>query len=1464
MTYGQLDAATNKLARLLRQNMGIQQGMLVGLYVNRSLDMVVAMIGIMKAGAGFIPIDPAYPRERIHFMLDNTKTPLIITERDLGTGLDTADRQLFLIEEMTQRCQGFSGGAISEIYPDFAVLDEQVAYVIFTSGTTGQPKGVLVPQRAVSAFLNGMIERPGLHFTDRLLTNASISFDMSTYEIFLPLAVGAELVMTSRSIAGDGDKLVLALEEFAITHMIATPATWRLILSSGWQGCEGFKAVCGGEAFPRDLADELLKRCSSVWNIYGPTETTVICLGEEVKRGADQVLLGFPTPRCELYIVDIGGKALPPGEVGELLIGGPQVSHGYLHDPELTAQKFIPNKLNPSANAPILYKSGDLVRLRPDGNLEYHGRIDHQVKIRGYRIEVGEVSNALAKWHEILFCHVIVREDRPGDKRLVAYVILKPDAPRLTITDLKSSLRKFLPEYMVPQHFMVMSSFPMTANGKVDREALPRAWSKRDDLGEPAKAPATKLEEQLVQVFADILQFDRVGTDDDLFALGLNSLSTTAAIAALRKDRVALNVATVYDCQTIARMAAYVQSGGNDQHHVPARQSPSAAQLSACDRAQQRDIAIIGMAGRFPGADTLTDFWRIVQNGEEAITHFSREELSRALPAAVVNDPNYVPWRGIVRGAENFDARFFGVAPVEAAMTDPQQRLFLEECWHAFDDAGIHPEGFSGLIGVFGGMHRSTYFQEMTRHSPEAIERYGDFNTMIATEKDYVATRVAHRLDLKGPALSVHSACSTSAVAVIEAVMALREGQCDMALAGGVAITVPQNSGHIFQEGGIQTNDGHTRPFASDAVGTVFSDGVGAILVKRLADAERDGDHIYAVIKGVGINNDGRSKSSFMAPSVSGQRACIEAAIKDAGIHPHQISHVETHGTGTIMGDPIETAALRQALTVDGVVADVAIGSIKGNFGHMAPAAGIAAVIKTALALTYEVIPPSLFAATTNPECGFDERFRVNHTLTPWQRQGGLYAGVSSFGVGGTNAHLIMTKYLPKTGEERVAPGASSPGPLPPISLVPLSAKRSGSLTTMLEQTSAAMKQLSAGMQRLNGAFTMQTGRPALPERAFALFATEEGAQQPPVVFTSPLARAATPPTPLCWVFPGQGTQYIGMASALYRYEKAFREQLDASLDYVKSKHALDLHPFLTDEAFDDKQGLLKNTRLAQPAILIVSLALAHHFKSLGLTADAVMGHSIGEFAAAVTAGIMSAETAIDLVALRGRLSADQPAGAMVAIRMNQTDFELPSGLSLAAVNSPTQIVVSGPIGLVTAMMERLSAKDIMNTRLDTSHAFHSLMMAPVADKMAQALARVTLSAPHTPFYSTQTGALLTAENAVSPTYWSHHVVAAVRFADALGACAATPKSFLEVGPRATMVGLVRQNNAKLSATASMSPSGNPTLDYQYFLRSVGGLWQQGQKIEWHALANQAACRRISMPGYAFEKQRHWVLSSDT
>jgi acyl transferase domain-containing protein/acyl carrier protein len=876
---------------------------------------------------------------------------------------------------------------------------------------------------------------------------------------------------------------------------------------------------------------------------------------------------------------------------------------------------------------------------------------------------------------------------------------------------------------------------------------------------------------------------------------------------------------------------------------------------------QLEGVAIIGMACRFPGASTPEAFWKNLQQGVESITFFKDEELDRAAIAPEeLKDPKYVKARATLDGIDQFDARFFDFSPREAEITDPQQRLFLECVWEALESAGQDPSRATGPIGIYAGAGANGYLLYNLSSAGHLVGTLNAFQAVIHNKNDHLSTRVAYKLDLKGPAVTVQTACSTSLVAVHHACQSLLSHQCDVALAGGVTITVPQKTGYLYTERGIGSPDGHCRPFDANAQGTVGGSGAGVVVLKRLADAVADGDVIHAVIRGTAINNDGTDKVGYTAPSVSGQADVIGMAQALAGVEPESITYVEAHGTGTPMGDPIEVKALTQAFRSGGAERKgfCGLGSVKGNVGHLDTAAGMAGLIKTALALKHRQLPPSIGFEKPNPEIAFaDSPFYVNATLRPWEVEGARRAGVSSFGLGGTNAHAILEE----------APERAPSGPSREHQLLVLSARSAAALeaaTSRLAEHLKAHPELSLA----DVAYTLQTGRKGFEHRRYVVCRTVEEAAQalgtlsPDRVITrvqEPVRR------PLVFMFPGQGSQHPGMAAGLYRTEATFRQEADRCLELLKRRHDLDLKPLLFNADTQDAQAAVKleQTALTQPALFVVEYALAKLLMAWGLEPTSMIGHSVGEYVAACLAGVFSLEDTLELVATRGRLMQSCPPGAMLSVQLAEADVRplLGPGLEVAALNAPGSCVVAGSHAEIEALEKRLAAKDVLARRLRTSHAFHSAMMDPIVSAFRDAVAKAKPAAPKRRFISNVTGTWVTPEQATSPDYWATHLRQPVRFADGLEELLKDAEAvLLEVGPGKALQSLARWHPRKKqgqSMLTSLPPVGEATAEPEYLLRTLGQLWLLG--VEAPRLFEGEKRRREALPTYPFDRQRYWV-----
>lgn len=1005
LTYAELNRQTNRLARCLKAR-GIKAETVTGVYLNRSTQMPAALIAIHKAGGAYLPLDPIFPRERIAYMLENAQAGWILTEKALADTLPENHAEVLCIEDLQAEM-----AAQDDTNLEIDGTPSDLAYLIYTSGSTGKPKGVQLEQGALTNFLLSMKHELSLTENDRLLAVTTLSFDIAGLELFAPLLAGACIVVADREEVLDGNRLVEKLNTCGITVMQATPATWRLMMTCGWEGKADLRILCGGEALPAELAEQLLVRCKTLFNMYGPTETTIWSTMDRVENSRN-ITVGRPIANTLIYIVDALGQPVPVGIPGELLIGGLGLARGYLKLRALTEEKFIPNPFGEGK----LYRTGDLVKYRPDGKIEFCGRIDNQVKIRGFRIELGEIETILVSHPAVKQCVVVAKERTAGEAFLAGYMVpeLSADKAELSPDKLRRFLKEKLPEYMVPSAFVVLEEFPKTPNGKIDRKALPMPESNRILSDNDYSAPDGTTEEKLIALWQEILQLERIGVNDNFFDLGGHSLLLMQVSSRIEKELAKkVSVMELFQYPTVRTLAAFMD-GGKKKADEPAK--------SSSNRQENADIAVIGMSGRFPGAKSVEEFWENLCEGREMISHFSDEEVLEAgVDAQILKKPGYVKAWGVLGDVERFDANFFGYNPREAEMLDPQQRIFLEEAWKALENAGYDSQKTAGDIGVFASTGMNSYINNLTGSGSKGLAN--DYQIMISSDKDFLATRVAYKMNLQGPALSVQTACSSSLVAIHLACRSLLDGECSMALAGGVSIRLPQKTGYLYQEGMILSPDGHCRAFDANARGTVGGNGAGVVVLRRLSDAVANGDPIAGVIKGTAINNDGALKVGYTAPRIDGQAKAIAEAQNRAGVDPSTISYIEAHGTGTSLGDPIEMEALTQVFAAKTEKKQFcAVGSVKTAVGHLDAAAGVTGFIKVVLALKNAKLPPSLNYTSPNPKIDFaNSPFYVNSTLADWKEgEAPRRAGVSAFGIGGTNAHAVLEEApkLPITSPE--------------------------------------------------------------------------------------------------------------------------------------------------------------------------------------------------------------------------------------------------------------------------------------------------------------------------------------------------------------------------------------------------------------------------------------------------------------
>ncbi|GGH50425.1 polyketide synthase [Paenibacillus silvae] len=883
--------------------------------------------------------------------------------------------------------------------------------------------------------------------------------------------------------------------------------------------------------------------------------------------------------------------------------------------------------------------------------------------------------------------------------------------------------------------------------------------------------------------------------------------------------------------------------------------------MSDFEQSYESAIAIIGSTGRFPGAENIQTFWDNIRNGVESVTFHTPEKLMESgVSEDTIKDPNYVNANSMLDNIEYFDSDFFKYTPREAEMMDPQQRIFLEGAWEALENAGYDPETYNGLVGVFGGAALNTYMIINLLSNPDLIKTVGEFQTMIGNDKDFLTTRVSYKLNLKGPSVNVQTACSTSLTSVHMACQSLLNSECDMALAGGVTVKVMQGQGYLYQEGGISSPDGHCRAFDDNSGGTVFGSGMGIVVLKRLEDAIKDGDSIQAIIKGSAINNDGDMKIGYTAPSIDGQAEVIKEALAVADVSAETIGYIETHGTGTALGDPIEIAALTQAFQAETNRKQFCpIGSVKTNIGHLDAAAGIAGLIKTVESLKHKQLAPSLHFNKPNTNIDFGSSpFYVNTNLAEWPKgEEPRRAGVSSFGVGGTNVHVILEE------APLVEPSFDSGK----WKLLPLSAKTDAALE---EGTDRLLNHLiqEKNINLADAAYTLQIGRHAFEKRRIVVCRGREEAIQAlenrdsKRVFTQEISKTEQP---VVFMFPGQGAQYVDMGLELYQNESIFRNEVDRCAQILTKYIGFDIRSIIFPHDADvlESAEKLKQTQFTQPALFVIEYSLAKLWMAWGVKPHAMIGHSVGEYVAACLSGVFSLEDALRLITERGKLIQSLSQGSMLAVSLAEEDVIplLKNNLSIAAINGPELCVVSGETESIQSLQLILEEQNVSATVLRTSHAFHSKMMDPILDSFKSLVREIKKNEPNIPYVSNVTGNWIQSDQATNPEYWAQHLRQTVRFSEGIETLLEDKPVLLEVGPGRTLSVLANmskmdKHNIIISMRQAKEKKAN---DMEFLMNAVGKLWLNGVAINWNALYPNEKRYRIPMPSYSFQRQRYWV-----
>ncbi|MDJ0649138.1 MAG: SDR family NAD(P)-dependent oxidoreductase [Xenococcaceae cyanobacterium MO_188.B19] len=1524
-----LAEAENILSNLLK--LGLKPQSKVFLQLPRSEDFLAVFWGCILGG--FIPIPITVPPD---YSTDNSKANIlrhgwellgrqgreciVVTDRslekaivDFGKRKQLEDFVVVTVEDLlvAERCKEY-----------YVPKSDELALILLTSGSTGNPKGVMLTANNLLASVYGMSQVNNLSADDITLN-------------WMPTEHVASLVMFHLT------EVYLCCQQIQVDNSIILrqPIKWLDLIdkyraSVTWSPNFGYGLVCdkiaenseynwdlsclkwmgnGAEAVVGKTTRKFLKLLSSFGltsNVvspgYGMSET---CSGivhsqefslESTSDEEQFITLGSPIPGVKIRIVDEKNNLLEVGKIGLLQVKGETITCGYYGKPEINQEAFTKDGW---------FNTGDLGFIEA-GKLTITGRkkdviIINSVNYYNQEIEsvVEEVLGVIVSYTAA--CGVRKQEDNT-DKIAIFFCPESFDDKflfkiindiRKTVVD-KSGVN---PEYIIP---LDKPEIPKTAIGKIQRQQL----KQRFEAGEfdniiirlnsvieqersiHNKLPRNELENNLVAIWKDVLKLNSVGINSNFFELGGNSILLMEVLgklqAYLNKN---LSPVILFQYPTIASLSENLGK-------VHSRMNPTVKR-----KIKNQDIAVIGMACRFPGAKNIDQFWYNLTQGIESISFFTDEEIvASGIDKELTNHPDYVKASPILENIQDFDAEFFGYSPKEAELIDPQQRLLLECAWECLEDGGYDPYTYPGKIALYAGTATNTYLlnniypNRNHLDSKDSLETFtltsmGGFQTTIANDKDYLTTRVSYKLNLTGASVNVQTACSTSLTTIHLACQSLISGECDMALAGGVSITVPQKVGYLYQEGMILSPDGHCRAFDANAGGTIFGSGGGVVLLKPLEAAIKDRDRVYAIIKGSAINNDGGSKVGYLAPNSEGQAKAVAEAITVSGVTSESISYIEAHGTGTILGDPIEIAGLTQAFNICRGYSRItpttmeipptmgiapkkkqycALGSVKTNVGHLQIASGIVGFIKTVLCLYNKQLPASLHFNNPNPQIDFSNSpFYVNTSLKEWKVEDyPLRAGVNSLGIGGTNVHVILEENPPDSLQKQQNKTLRN-------HLFTISAKNQQALEELKQNYLSFFQKQQENIILEDVCFTSNLGRSHFKYR-FAVVADSIDNLPNKLRETSPdvLNRNSDSNHKIAFLFTGQGSQYLEMGKSLYKNYAVFRNNLDKCAEILQDYLDENILDIIFADAKNSNQetrlNKINSTKYTQPILFSLEYALAKLWMSWGITPDIVLGHSLGEYVAATIANIFNLESALKLVASRSKLMAKLTNNGVMYVVFASLETvtsyieSRQETVKIAVVNSDNNIVLSGETETISKIIEQLTTAGINHKQLSVSHAFHSPLMTPIIEEFKEVAESITYNLPEIAIISNTTGSIVTSEIA-NANYWCNHILQPVQFLDSVKTLVDLDTNiFLECGAKPTLVNLVGDIAENSNSDYLLLPSLNPKQDdNKQILESLGQLYINGININWYNFYQDCNYCKVSLPSYPFQRKKYWIES---
>lgn len=1525
LTFGQLDKQTDILARELQQR-GVVVDSLVSIFMESSVEYVVAYLAILKAGGAYMPLEVAYPTDLLERVLTKTQPIAILTTSDYAPQLP----KQWLDDECAVNLDGdwmspilnkIEAGELPELDKErtLPTLDS-LAYCVMSSGTTGEPKGILCPHRgAVNSYYWRYRNHP---YQNGEREAANVFF---VWEVVRPLLQGYPAYIIPDSVIYDPWQLVDYLESNDITRVLFTPSLLEQILNTPDLDLSNRLAKLqivwlNGEVVPSALCKRFFKvlpNCQLI-NDYSISETHDVCTHDLATlndmHSPKFAPLGLPMSNVRIYLLDDNLQPVPQGIPAEVYVAGDSLARCYLGDPDKTAERFLPDpfakKLADESNEPIMFRTGDMGRILPSGELEITGRVEFMIKLRGYTIVLGAVEASINAYEGVHSSAVITKDNEQTGQpeALVAYIVSNGTmADDALIAALKTHLKGHLPQYAVPSYFMPIKALPLHAvTGKLDRKQLPeptniQAKTLDNHNNDTLMMMASPTEQVILQAWQKHLGVAASSLADNFFDLGGHSLLAIQVCRSISNELgINVSVIDIFTNPTIASLATELDAKINHDDNELEEADITANSFNETGDTST-ELAIVGMAARFPGADNIDEFWDNLRNGVCSIRELTDEELDKnGVPKSVYSDENYRKVGAVLDNVDYFDPKFWQLSKKEAEIMDPQHRLFLETCWHALEHAGYAPNENGQRTGVFGGCYSPLYLLHNLAGGGfmDATDPIGYHMTETGNDKDYLTTRVSYLLNLQGPSMAVQSSCSTALSVVASACESLQTRHCDVALAGASSITFPQ-AGYQYVEGHINSKDGKIRTFDAKANGTILGDGVGVVVLKRLDDAINAGDTIYAVIKGYANNNDGHDKTGYSAPSVKGQKAVITRALESAKVTADSISYVEAHGTGTLIGDPIETKALTEVFRRYSSAQNFcALGSVKPNIGHSNIAAGMASLMKATLSLYHKQIPPTLNFELPNPLIDIENSpFYINNTLKPWQTTPDMprRAGVTCLGIGGTNNHFVLEEApQSQTGlNDDKLPDTATVEKTRNHHLLVVSGKTAAACQRNL-QNLADYFQKYPELNLQDVEFTLQQGRYHFEyRRAVSCVNTEDAvaglrlAAKQAINITTNFAvnklsdKQAVSDINTVFLFPGQGSQHQKMGYDLYHSEPVFKRHFDECCQLLQPLLNIDIRTLLFADADSAKaKETFKYAYYTQPMIVAHQIAMARTLMDWGIKPDAVAGHSIGEYTAAYVAGIFSLEDTLSLIVARGRAMEQAGEGRMLAVKMSEakarnwltTHPDIACDVDLGVINTPENVVLSGTTESIEQVKTALQDDGIVCQAVNVRQAFHSAMMDEPSKALVEAVAPLTRNMPTIPIMSNVTGVWMTEQQVYDDAYWAEHMRGTVNFSSNItNLLKQSPSTIIEAGASTILTKSLQAFTADmpveeqpLVTACARHPKDNSTLDTKALDNAISQLWVAGRHIDWSQYRDDAkhsrrSARRIGLPGYAFEPESYWV-----